>query len=95
MAAGGTYNNHLKSVLKETAAAVAAEVEAAMSAVAMLIIFFFNSDVAFYIGIIQTSFMMKFPKSNGGTGIVIPVKNTPQEQIKQESVNQEDSYSTR
>ena len=40
MAAGGTYNNHLKSVVKETAAAVAAEVEAAMSAVAMLIIFF-------------------------------------------------------
>jgi len=28
---------------------------------------------------------MKFPKSYGGTGIVIPVKNTPQEQIKQES----------
>ena len=46
---------------------------------------FFNSDIAFYIGIIQTSFLMKFPKSYGGTGIVIPVKNTPQEQIKQES----------
>ena len=32
------------------------------------------SYVAFYIGPIQTGFLMMFQKSYGGTGIVIPVK---------------------
>jgi hypothetical protein len=43
------------------------------------------SYVAFYIGPIQTGFLMTFQKSYGGTGIVIPVKKAPQERKKQES----------
>ena len=46
----------------------------------------FNSDIASYVGPIQTGFLMTFRKSYGGTGIVFPVKKkTPQEQKKQES----------
>ncbi len=41
--------------------------------------------VAFYVGPIQTGFRMTFLKSYGGIGIMIPVKNVPQEQKKQES----------
>jgi hypothetical protein len=41
--------------------------------------------VAFYVGPIQTGFLMSFQNSYGGTGIVIPVKKVPQEQKKQES----------
>jgi hypothetical protein len=41
--------------------------------------------VAFYIGPIQTGFLRGFRKSYGGTGIVIPLKKTPQERKKQES----------
>jgi hypothetical protein len=37
------------------------------------------SYVAFYVGPIQTGFLMTFQKSFGGTGIVIPVKKAPQE----------------
>jgi hypothetical protein len=47
--------------------------------------FFFNSDVASYVGPIQTDFLMTVQKSYGGTGIVIPVKKMPQEWKKQES----------
>jgi hypothetical protein len=43
------------------------------------------SYVAFYVGPIQTGFLMMFRKSYGGTGIVIPVKKAPQERKKQES----------
>jgi hypothetical protein len=43
------------------------------------------SYVAFYIGPIQTGFLMMFQKSYRRTGIVIPVKKAPQEQKKQES----------
>jgi hypothetical protein len=43
------------------------------------------SCVAFYVGPIQTGFLMTFRKSYGGTGIVIPVKKAPQERKKQES----------
>jgi hypothetical protein len=43
------------------------------------------SYVAFYIGPIQTGFLMTFQKSYGGTGFVIPVKKAPQEREKQES----------
>ncbi len=43
------------------------------------------SYVAFYVGPIQTGFLMTFRKSYGGTGIVIPVKKAPQERKKQES----------
>jgi hypothetical protein len=43
------------------------------------------SYVSFYIGPIQTGFLMTFQKSYGGTGIVIPVKKVPQEWKKQES----------
>jgi hypothetical protein len=43
------------------------------------------SYIAFYIGPIQTGFLMMFQKSYGGTGIVIPVKKSPQERKKQES----------
>jgi hypothetical protein len=42
------------------------------------------SSIAFYIGPIQTGFLMTFQKSYGGTGIVIPVKKAPQERKKQE-----------
>jgi hypothetical protein len=42
------------------------------------------SYVAFYIGPIQTGFLMTFRKSYGGTGIVIPVKKAPGEWKKQE-----------
>jgi hypothetical protein len=42
------------------------------------------SYIAFYIGPIQTGFLMRFQKSYGGTGIVIPVKKAPQEQKKLE-----------
>jgi hypothetical protein len=34
------------------------------------------SYVAFYVGPIQTGFLMTFQKSYGGTGIVIPVKKS-------------------
>ena len=34
----------------------------------------FNSDIASYVGPIQTGFLMTFRKSYGGTGIVFPVK---------------------
>jgi hypothetical protein len=47
------------------------------------------SYVAFYVGPIQTGFLMTFQKSYGGTGIVIPVKKAPQEQKNR---NPEDSY---
>jgi hypothetical protein len=40
------------------------------------------SYVAFYVGSIQTGFLMTFQKSYGGTGIVIPVKKAPQERKK-------------
>jgi hypothetical protein len=43
------------------------------------------SYVAFYVGPIQTGFLMRFQKSYGGTEIVIPVKKAPQEQKKKES----------
>jgi hypothetical protein len=43
------------------------------------------SYVAFYIGPIQTGFLMTFQKSYSGTGILIPVKKVPQERKKQES----------
>jgi hypothetical protein len=43
------------------------------------------SYVAFYVGPIQTGFLMTFQKSYGRTEIVIPVKKVPQEQKKQES----------
>jgi hypothetical protein len=43
------------------------------------------SYVAFYVGPIQTGFLMTFQKSYGGTGIMTPVKKVPQEQKKQES----------
>jgi hypothetical protein len=43
------------------------------------------SYIAFYVGPIQTEFLMMFQKSYGGTGIVIPVKIAPQEWKKQES----------
>ncbi len=43
------------------------------------------SYVAFYVGPIQTGFLMAFRESYGGTGIVIPVKKVPQERKKQES----------
>ncbi len=43
------------------------------------------SYVAFYVGPIQTGFLMTFQKSYGGTGIVIPVKKMPQERKTQES----------
>jgi hypothetical protein len=43
------------------------------------------SYVAFYVGPIQTGFLMTFQKKYGGTGIVIPVKKVPQERKKQES----------
>jgi hypothetical protein len=43
------------------------------------------SYVVFYIGPIQTGFLMMFQKSYGRTGIVIPVKKAPQEWKKQES----------
>ncbi len=38
--------------------------------------------VAFYVGPIQTDFLMTFRKSYGGTGIAIPVKKAPQERKK-------------
>jgi hypothetical protein len=41
--------------------------------------------VAFYVGPIQTGFLMMFRKNYGGTGIMIPVKKAPQERKKQES----------
>jgi hypothetical protein len=40
------------------------------------------SYVAFYVGPIQTGFLRGFRKSYGRTGIMIPVKKTPQEQKK-------------
>ncbi len=40
------------------------------------------SYVAFYVGPIQTGFLRGFQKSYGGTGIVIPLKKTLQEQKK-------------
>jgi hypothetical protein len=43
------------------------------------------SYVAFYVGPIQTGFLMTFRKSYGGTVIVIPVKKAPEERKKQES----------
>ncbi len=43
------------------------------------------SYVAFYVGPIQTGFLITFQNSYGGTGIVIPMKKAPQEQKKQES----------
>ncbi len=43
------------------------------------------SYIAFYVGSIQTGFLMMFQKSYGGTGIVILVKKVPQERKKQES----------
>jgi hypothetical protein len=43
------------------------------------------SYIAFYIGPIQTGFLMMFRKSYGGTEIMIPVKKAPREQKKQES----------
>jgi hypothetical protein len=43
------------------------------------------SYAAFYIGPIQTGFLMTFQKSYGGTGIVIPVEKAPQERKKRES----------
>jgi hypothetical protein len=43
------------------------------------------SYVSFYIGPIKTGFLMTFQKSYGRTGIVIPVKKSPQERKKQES----------
>ena len=43
------------------------------------------SYVAFCLGPIQTGFLRGFRKSSGGTGIVIPVKKTPQEWKTQES----------
>ena len=45
----------------------------------------FISYVASYVGPIQTGFLRGFRKSSGGTGIVIPVKNVPQERKLQES----------
>ena len=39
----------------------------------------FISYVASYVGPIQTGFPRGFRKCSGGTGIVIPVKKTPQE----------------
>jgi hypothetical protein len=52
------------------------------------------SYVAFYVGPIQTGFMMTFRKSYGGTGIVIPVKKTPQERKTQESGEFLQEYAT-
>jgi hypothetical protein len=43
------------------------------------------SYIAFYVGPIQTGFLMTFRKSYGGKGIMIPVKKAPQEWKKQES----------
>jgi hypothetical protein len=43
------------------------------------------SYVAFYVGPIQTGFLMTLRKSYGRTGIMIPVKKAPQERRKQES----------
>ncbi len=43
------------------------------------------SYVVFYVGPIQTGFLRGFQKSYSGTGIVIPLKKTPQERKKQES----------
>ncbi len=45
----------------------------------------FISYVAFYVGSIQTGFLMTFRKSYGGTVNVIPVKKTPQERKTQET----------
>jgi hypothetical protein len=45
----------------------------------------FISYVASYVGPIQTGFPRGFGKNSGGTGIVIPVKKTPQERKTQES----------
>jgi hypothetical protein len=52
------------------------------------------SYVAFYVGPIQTGFLMTFQKSYGGTGIVIPVIKTPQEQKTQESGGFLQEYAT-
>ena len=52
------------------------------------------SYVAFYVGPIQTGFLMMFQKSYGGTGIVIPVKKTPQEWKMQESRGFLEEYAT-
>jgi hypothetical protein len=56
--------------------------------------FFFKSYIASYVGPIQTGFLMRFQKSYGGTGIVIPVKKTPQEQKTQESGGFLQEYAT-
>jgi hypothetical protein len=52
------------------------------------------SYVAFYVGPIQTGFLMTFRKSYGVTGIVIPVKKAPQEQKTQESRGFLQEYAT-
>ncbi len=52
------------------------------------------SFVAFYIGPIQTGFLMTFQKSYGGTGIVILVKKAPQEWKTQESGGFLQEYAT-
>jgi hypothetical protein len=40
--------------------------------------------IAFYVGPIQTGFLRGFKKSYSGTGIMIPLKKTPQEWKKKE-----------
>jgi hypothetical protein len=52
------------------------------------------SYVAFYVGPIQTGFLMTFQKSYSRTGIVIPVKKALQEQKKQESGGFLQEYAT-
>jgi hypothetical protein len=52
------------------------------------------SYVTFYIGPIQTGFLMTFQKSYSGTGILIPVKKMPQEQKTQESGGFLQEYAT-
>jgi hypothetical protein len=56
--------------------------------------FFFKSYVASNVGPIQTGFLLTFQKCYGGTGIVIPVKKTPQEQKTQESGGFLQEYAT-
>ncbi len=52
------------------------------------------SYVAFYVGPIQKGFLMMFKKIYSGTGIVIPLKKTPQERKKQESRGFLQEYAT-
>jgi hypothetical protein len=52
------------------------------------------SYVAFYVGPIQTGFLMTYGKSYGGTGILIPVKKMPQERKTQESGGFLQEYAT-